>query len=105
MIRLLFCSLLLALSSQLAAQSLLDPTKPAFGAKGTSQNQQALTDWVLESVVKKNGQFKAIISGSLYSQGQHLGDYKIARIDANSVLLNQGNKQIKLKLYGDDIKH
>ncbi|MEO2267806.1 agglutinin biogenesis protein MshK [Pseudoalteromonas pernae] len=105
MTRLLFCSLLTVLSFQLVAQPLLDPTKPVSGVKGSSQYQQAATDWVLESVVKKNGQFKAIISGSLYSQGERLGDYQIARIDASSVLLNQGNKQIKLKLYGDDIKH
>lgn len=104
MTHLSFFSLLALLSVPVAAQTLLDPTKPVAGV-AKSASPQPSTSWVLESVVRKNGQFKAIISGTLYAQGQQLGDYQIARIDANSVLLNQGTKQLKLKLYGDDIKH
>ncbi|MEM0515081.1 hypothetical protein WCN91_06520 [Pseudoalteromonas sp. YIC-827] len=104
---LLFSSLALLLSTSATAQQLNDPTRPAAGVSTTASTHAdaSAKQWVLESVVNRNGQFKAIISGSLYARGARLGQYHIARIDANSVLLTQGQKQLKLELYGNDIKN
>ncbi|MFY8273761.1 agglutinin biogenesis protein MshK [Pseudoalteromonas sp. SSDWG2] len=102
---LLFCSLAMLISVPSMADVMRDPTKPAhLGTLGAAKGPQA-NEWVLESVVYKNGQFKAVISGSLYSKGQMLGEYLITHVDKHSVLLNQGNKQIKLELYGDENEH
>lgn len=102
---LLFSSLAWLLSASATAQQLADPTRPVGGVSATAVTPVATKKWVLESVVKKNGQFKAIISGALYTQGAQLGRYRVAYIDANSVLLTQGQKQLKLEVYGNDIKH
>ena len=101
---LLACSLFMVVSVPVAAQVLQDPTRPAVQAQTSRSTESVQQQWVLESVVSKKGQHKAIISGQLYAQGDKLADYTVTNISAHAVLLVQGAKQLKLELYSNEIK-
>lgn len=95
------CSVLLAFSVN--AQQLLDPTRPAVSdVEGAAT--QAPAQWVLESIINKNGQYKAIISSKLYAQGDRVGPYTLTKITPRYVSLTQGNQTRRLELYSDEIK-
>lgn len=103
----LHCSLWLILicaSVTAVAQTLKDPTRPqTITAKGSGN---VLTgNLILQSIIKKQQGYKAIISGQLYAIGDQIDGYKVLAINSKRVVLANDNKQIKLDLYDYDIKN
>ncbi|WP_338362654.1 agglutinin biogenesis protein MshK [uncultured Pseudoalteromonas sp.] len=86
-----------------SAQILRDPTQPSNAPilKGATVKSKALS---LESIIKSEKQYTAIISEQLYKPGDVIGEFRVLTINANSVLLANSNKQIKLELYDYEIK-
>ncbi|KPH62192.1 hypothetical protein AMS58_09795 [Pseudoalteromonas porphyrae] len=101
------CSLwLISICASVAAvaQTLKDPTRPqTITTKGSGN---VLTgNLILQSIIKKQQGYKAIISGQLYAIGDQIDGYKVLAINSKRVVLANDNKQIKLDLYDYDIKN
>jgi len=88
---------------------LIDPTRPKLSGSATgsasvnSENTQN-SELKLQSLIYKNGRYKAIISGKLYKAGEKVGEYNIAKITAKKVYLSRGSEQRILELYSYEIK-
>jgi len=75
-----------------------DPTKPLFGTATVNKAKQ-YSPLVLQTIIKKNQQYKAVINGKLLSQGDSILGYKVKRISVNNALLIKSDKRIKLSLF------
>ncbi|ATC80980.1 agglutinin biogenesis protein MshK [Pseudoalteromonas agarivorans] len=86
-----------------SAEILRDPTQPSNAPilKGAALSNTALS---LQSIIKTEKQYKAIISKQVYKPGDVIGEFRVLTINANSVLLANDDKQIKLELYDYEIK-
>lgn len=95
------------LSFSALAQNLQDPTRPKIttetrGAPVNSEsNQEQL---VLQSVFIKDSGYLGVISGDLVKVGDEVQGYKVKKITPNSVTLEQGQTNKKLRLYQHEIK-
>ena len=85
-------------------QSYQDPTRPNVKHQHNVSNVGVAGPLRLESVIRKQGKIKVIISGNLYTQGEQVGDYIISKINADTVYLTRGSEQLKLELYHHEIK-
>jgi MSHA biogenesis protein MshK len=97
------CALVLSFFSLNTTAQLRDPTQPFVQISNrvpASQN----TALKLQSIIKKNTVFKAIISGQLYQKGDTVNDFRVLSINSKQVLLANDDKQIKLELYDYEIK-
>lgn len=86
-----------------SAEILRDPTQPSKTPiiNGAAVSNTAL---LLQSIIKTEKQYKAIISKQVYKPGDVVGEFRVLTINANSVLLANDDKQIKLELYDYEIK-
>ena len=79
-----------------------DPFWPLISASGTIVNygqDLSVSDMVLEGIVSDgNGQYTAIINGSIVQPGDMVGLFKIERIEAKMILLSKGNETFELNL-------
>ncbi|MCQ8879163.1 agglutinin biogenesis protein MshK [Pseudoalteromonas shioyasakiensis] len=91
-------------SAQAIAEQLVDPTKPQNVIVGNQAHYQK-SELKLQSIIKRSGSYKAIISGQLYGIGEQLNGYKVLTISSKNVVLANDNKQIKLDLYDYEIKN
>ncbi|MCH1930241.1 MSHA biogenesis protein MshK [Shewanella sp. A25] len=84
---------LLGLSTQVAAESLRDPTLPGKGVAGSgasfSNRQQAL---VLQSIVNSGSSAYAVINNKILSVGDSIQGVKVVRITSTAVSLSDGRK-------------
>ncbi|MBU2969504.1 hypothetical protein KO527_09125 [Pseudoalteromonas sp. C2R02] len=96
-------------ASTVNSLQLIDPTRPKLsgnttgsisGKSETNKNSELR----LQSLIFKNGRYKAIISGKLYKAGEKVGEYNIAKITAKKVYLSRGSEQRILELYSYEIK-
>ncbi|MGS0534505.1 agglutinin biogenesis protein MshK [Pseudoalteromonas sp. SaAl2] len=91
-------------STGVAAEQLVDPTRPQnLLATSVVKNQQSSLK--LQSIIKRSGRYKAIISGQIYTVGDQINNYKVLTISSKQVVLANDNKQIKLDLYDYKIKN
>jgi len=96
-------------AGELNSQQLIDPTRPKLSGNTTSSTSRNSEDnnnseLKLQSLILKNGRYKAIISGTLYKAGEKVGEYNIAKITAKKVYLSRGTEQRILELYSYEIK-
>lgn len=96
----MFCIVFSAFS---AAEVLRDPTQPS-NITITGKGGTTTSDLSLQSIIKTEAQYKAIISAQVYKSGDEIGEFRVLTINANSVLLANDDKQIKLELYDYEIK-
>ena len=75
-----------------------DPTRP-FGYHDSPSITIAENKLVLQSIVQGHGTRTAIINGVLLKQGENFGQYKLAKIDDNSVLLSDDFEKITLYVF------
>lgn len=120
MINLLRCNLVLLIvtclfsaisvnAGKLNSQQLIDPTRPKLtdnttSSTSTNSEDNKNSELKLQSLIFKNGRYKAIISGTLYKAGEKVGEYHIAKITAKKVYLSRGIEQRILELYSYEIK-
>lgn len=97
-------------AADINSKQLIDPTRPKLSGNttisstsGSSENNKN-SGLKLESLIVKNGRYKAIISGKLYKAGETVGEYNIAKIMAKKVYLSRGTEQRILELYSYEIK-
>ncbi|MBH0057667.1 agglutinin biogenesis protein MshK [Pseudoalteromonas sp. SWXJZ94C] len=98
-----FCTLVLCFFSLNATAQLRDPTQPYIQVSNGMPVAQN-TELKLQSIIKKNTVFKAIISGQLYQKGDTVNNFRVLRINSKQVVLANDDKQIKLELYDYEIK-
>ncbi len=83
----------------------LDPTKPFSLANMPSNDKNssanAFDKLVLQSIVERNNEKIAIISGQLLKIGDKVAEYKLITIKHNSVILQSIDKKLTLSLYSD----
>ena len=107
--RLFLCksSLLIVLAGLLSmpAVSQVDPTKPAISKVSQSatfyERDGALR---LQSILKRQDSFTAVISGRSYREGDSVGDHRIVKINPKDVVLDDGRQKMTLKMYSYEIK-
>ena len=96
-------------ASNINSKQLIDPTRPKLIGNTTGSTSERPEDknnseLTLQSLIFKNGRYKAIISGKLYKAGEVVGEYNIAKITAKKVYLSRGSEQRILELYSYEIK-
>ena len=77
-----------------------DPTAP-LNASGrylssTANSHKTLR---LESIIRSNQQLSAVINGQVLVLGEHFGEYTLAKINKNSVVLTSTEQSITLPLF------
>jgi len=92
---LLLLSLLLSLPA-LAWQG--DPTRPLLAgpAAAVAQNKG---DMVLQSIIRKQQAYKAVINGRLVGLGESINGYQVMEIKSSSVLLKSAKERLELSLF------
>jgi hypothetical protein len=78
-----------------------DPTKP-FGYSASSV-EIIENKLLLQSIVHGDGTRIAVINGTVIKEGDILGQYKVAQIDDNSVILRDGSDSIKLHIFKNTV--
>ncbi len=95
--------LMLATTTLVFAETLLDPTRPP-ATLGLSQEGNAsvpATGPVLQSVLIAPGRKVAIISGQTVKLGEKFGDSRVVSITESEVILRSGKVSKTLKLFPD----
>ncbi len=90
-----------ALASPVAAEVLLDPTRPpAFiGEKPEQGNDKASIAPELQSVLISPARRVAIINGQTVQLGEKYGEARVVKITENEVILRNGRDTQVLKLF------
>ncbi|ATC93207.1 hypothetical protein [Pseudoalteromonas tunicata] len=96
--------LLLILPALSFGKSYQDPTKPNIKHQKNVSVAGSLGTLRLESVIRKQGKVKVVISGKIYAKGEQVGEYVLSKINADTVYLTRGSEQLKLELYHHEIK-
>jgi hypothetical protein len=91
----------LLLASTVFAGELLDPTTPISlqNSVGSSLSKNLLPKndvLSLDSIIKGPNSKIAIINGRRYRELDHVGEFMVSKINANSVVLNNGNEHLQL---------
>ena len=103
---LLILGALLAVCMPIAsAQSLRDPTRPAFFSgktgEGTIVNRSRNAEWVLQSVLLSPERRYAIINGEVLALGGSVGGAELVAIREGEVTLRTGGALRTLRLFPD----
>lgn len=91
---------LLVGSTELQANTLIDPTKPSLNSArvspDTSNNAMQLPGLRLTAIINKNQYKLAIINGESFLEGQQVQGYDVVVISRNHVILNglEGKKTL-----------
>jgi MSHA biogenesis protein MshK len=83
-----------ALSLPVAAQTLVDPMRPATAGAGDGEAAPRPAGPVLEQVVLSDGRKFAVISGRRVAVGDRLGDATVVSIGPDQVTLRGGTTQV-----------
>lgn len=85
--------------------SQVDPTKPAIsGLSQRATNDEQDGTLRLQSILKRQDSFTAVISGQSYREGDSVGDHRIVKINPKDVVLDDGRQTMTLKMYSYEIK-
>jgi hypothetical protein len=97
--------LLLAALPVTAATDLPDPTRPAQTAAHVSQPEETADTGYRLSAIRIGADTRiAIISGETVRIGDHLGGARVARIEADGVVLEADEREIQVPLFGAAVK-
>ncbi len=104
LLRYSFCSLVIicAITPSAFAQ-LRDPTQPTKFVASPNSNAPS-SELKLQTIIKSNATFKAIISGKTYQVNDVVDNFRVLSISSKQVVLANNDKQIKLELYDYKIK-
>ncbi len=97
--------MVLAALFSMPAAGQVDPTKPAISGvaqRATSGEQNGALR--LQSILKRQDSFTAVISGQSYREGDSVGDHRIVKINPKDVVLDDGRQTMTLKMYSYEIK-
>lgn len=101
----LLAGLLYAMCLTIAAQTLVDPTRPPPGAGPIAHEDKTAivpnAGPALQSILISPLRVEAIISGRTIKLGDKFGDAKVVKITENAVVLRNGNDSQTLKLFPD----
>ncbi|WP_420794607.1 hypothetical protein [Thalassomonas viridans] len=75
-----------------------DPTRPLVPGQAAT-TVQSKGELVLQSVIRKQQAYKAVINGRLVSRGDNINEYRVVEIKASSVLLESAKAQLELSLF------
>ncbi|WDE10958.1 hypothetical protein [Thalassomonas haliotis] len=97
------CSVKLVLLSLLLSLPALgwqgaDPTRPLVPGQAAAAVKNK-GDIVLQSIIRKQQAYKAVINGAVVSQGDSINAYKVMEIRSSSVLLQSAENQLELSLF------
>jgi len=78
----------------------IDPTKPLSNISKIDQNEhkQGLN---LETIIYRNKNKSAIISGKLMKVGDYIGDHELIAVNASHVVLRSDGERIKLSMFSN----
>lgn len=98
-----FLCLMLATTTQVFAENLLDPTRPstALGIKHDAKVSVPASGPSLQSVLISPGRKVAIISGQTVLLGERFGERRVVSITESEVILRSGKDLLILKLFPD----
>lgn len=97
--------IVLAALFSMPAASQVDPTKPAIsGVSQRATNDEQEGALRLQSILKRQDSFTAVISGRSYREGDSVGDHRIVKINPKDVVLDDGRQTMTLKMYSYEIK-
>jgi MSHA biogenesis protein MshK len=97
-------SILICGLSCLITQTLADtdPTSP-FGYNGAYSMTPESQKLVLESIIHGDGVNTVVISGKVLSTFDHIGEYQLTAINAQSVILRSETERLKLHIFKNDV--
>jgi MSHA biogenesis protein MshK len=79
-----------------------DPTRP-FGPSATSSVTANEKKLVLESIIHGDGVNTAIINGKVLKTLDHIGEYQLTAVNAQSVILQSKTQRLKLRVFKSNI--
>lgn len=99
MYRLILITLLVTFSFYGQAQS-VDPTKPLSSSAqaGVEQLQKGLT---LETIIHRDTNKSAIISGKLMKIGDYIGEHQLIEVNSSNVILRSNDEQLTLSMFSN----
>lgn len=76
----------------------LDPTKPLFGSKQATVVKVG-NKLALESILRSGSSATAIINGKALKVNDNIGEYRLTKINNDSVVLSSPEKEVRLSLF------
>ncbi|MBU2891755.1 hypothetical protein KO495_00290 [Colwellia sp. D2M02] len=98
--RLLLLCLLISLNFFEVAHATSDPTKPFASEAASTITENKL---VLQSIIHRDNVAMAIINGKVIKQGAALGQYQVAQINDDNVVLHSDDENIKLYIFKNKV--
>lgn len=76
----------------------MDPTRPLVpGVASAHHNPQG--DIVLQSIIRRQGETKAVINGKVVSVGDAFNEYQVLEIKNKRVILKSAQQRLELSLF------
>ena len=93
---------LLSLTVNQGALAQDDPTRP-FNYSATSMATPDGKKLVLESIISVNDEYTVIVSGKVMKMFDYIGEYQLAEVNDQQIVLRSDKQRLTLTIFKDDI--
>lgn len=91
-------ALLILFLSVTASSQQVDPTRP-FGVSASAKNTEQKSALVLQSIIQRGQEKKAVINGKILKIGDRYKDFELMAINSKGVVLQSSQSKMELSLF------